>query len=673
MSAELSARSVSETDKVDKVRALQRVLYRSAKQDPARRFHALYDKVARSDILWRAWVEVANNQGAPGVDGVTIASIDDGGVVGVGVFLDGLADELRDKTYRPRPLRRVHIPKPGQPGVTRPLGIPCVADRVVMTAAKFVLEPIFEADFSRSVSGSARSVPPTRRWKRSGWRQPGSGLGARRRHQSVFRRDRPDALMGQVERRVSDGEMLKLLRCWLRAGVFEGGLVSDTETGTPQGSPISPLLANIALHVLDEAWAASGQPGDAGPLLRRLRRPLPPAGAGPKRPSVGSRWCWPDSGCGCIPTRPASCASEGEDGFDFLGFHHRKTPSKWGGRRYLSKWPSTRAMASVRAKVRERTDRRFASRDLHDVVADLNPVLRGWGDYFRYGNSNRKFAAIDSYVHWRMSKLASVKYATRGRLPVHPVQLRLAHRPRHLSAHRNSPILEHCACLTMNGVGEPCAGEPHARFDRGGREARASRPRRAVTGRLPPTLLSATRESAVVREVLGELSGILISDFYGGYDAVSCRQQKCLVHLIRDLNNELWRRPFDSELEAFVLEVRNLVVPILEAANKYGLKKRHLGKFAGSVDSFYERAITSRSYRSEPVRTYQKRLRRYRQSLFTFLEYDGIPWNNNMGERALRHLTVQRKISGSFYESLAPAYLLLLGLAQTCRFQDKSF
>ena len=114
------------------------------------------------------------------------------------------------------------------------------------------------------------------------------------------------------------------------------------------------------------------------------------------------------------------------------------------------------------------------------------------------------------------------------------------------------------------------------------------------------------------------------------------------------------------------------MVPILEAANKYGLKKRHLGKFAGSVDSFYERAITSRSYRSEPVRTYQKRLRRYRQSLFTFLEYDGIPWNNNMGERALRHLTVQRKISGSFYESLAPAYLLLLGLAQTCRFQDKS-
>jgi RNA-directed DNA polymerase len=148
MSAELSARAISETEKVDKVRALQRVLYRSAKQDPTRRFHALYDKVARSDILWRAWVEVARNQGAPGIDGVTIASIEDGGTDGVQVFLDGLAAALTDKTYRPKPLRRVHIPKPGKPGQTRPLGIPTVADRVVMSAAKIVLEPVFEADFS---------------------------------------------------------------------------------------------------------------------------------------------------------------------------------------------------------------------------------------------------------------------------------------------------------------------------------------------------------------------------------------------------------------------------------------------------------------------------------------------------------------------------------------------
>src|SRR5450755_2359077 len=143
MSAE-SARSVSRAKGVDRVRALQRVLYRCAKQDRDRRFHALYDKVARSDVLWKAWGEVRANRGAPGVDGVTI-----GDVVrsGVGDFLDELAKQLRAGTYRPRPLRRVYIPKPGRPGQLRPLGILTVAERGVMAAAKIVLGPIFEADF----------------------------------------------------------------------------------------------------------------------------------------------------------------------------------------------------------------------------------------------------------------------------------------------------------------------------------------------------------------------------------------------------------------------------------------------------------------------------------------------------------------------------------------------
>ena len=192
MSADLSARAISETEKVDKVRALQRVLYRSAKQDPTRRFHALYDKVARSDILWRAWVEVAQNQGAPGIDGVTIASIEDGGTDGVKVFLDGLAAALQDKTYRPKALRRVHIPKSGKPGQTRPLGIPTVADRVVMSAAKIVLEPIFEADFSPAeLRVPPEAIRPPGARSDPGGGQPGSPLGARRRHQGVLRRDRP--------------------------------------------------------------------------------------------------------------------------------------------------------------------------------------------------------------------------------------------------------------------------------------------------------------------------------------------------------------------------------------------------------------------------------------------------------------------------------------------------
>jgi len=419
MSADRSARSVRHADGVDKVRALQRVLYRSAKQDPRRRFHALFDKVARSDVLWRAWVEVAKNQGAPGVDGVSITSIKDGGADGVRVFLDELAKRLTDKSYRPAPLRRVHIPKPGKAGETRPLGIPTVADRVVMTAAKLVLEPIFEAGFSPVSFGF--------RPKRSAHQALEAIRVAANRGadwvldadiKACFDEIDHDALMAQIERRVVDGEMLKLVRSWLRAGVFEGGLVSDTETGTPQGSPLSPLLANIALNVLDEAWAKAASLGtlvryaDDFVVLTISRSRAEEAKRRIEVVLVGL-------GLRLHPDKTRIVyLGEGEDGFDFLGFHHRKTPSKWGSRRYLSKWPSQRAMASVRAKVRAHTDRCFASRDLHDVVGDLNPVLRGWGTYFRYGNSNRKFAAIDSYVHWRLSKLASVKHATRSRLTV---------------------------------------------------------------------------------------------------------------------------------------------------------------------------------------------------------------------------------------------------------------
>jgi len=184
---------------------------------------------------------------------------------------------------------------------------------------------------------------------------------------------------------------------------------------------------------------------------------------------------------------------------------------------------------------------------------------------------------------------------------------------------------------------------------------------------------TATREASFIQELLHGYDGILISDFYGGYDALPCRQQKCLVHLIRDLNDDLWKNPFNMEYECFVAAFHDVLTPILEDAERFGLKARHLRKHKKAIDRFYERKIFGAPPHSEVTATYVKRFIRYRDSLFTFLDHDGIPWNNNAAERAIRQVAIQRKISGWFSAKGAPLHLRLLAIAQTCRFQGKSF
>lgn len=391
--------------------------HRWAKTDRDARFGDLFNLVSHPHYLLVAWEHVARNKGArtAGVDGVTVRAIEQRGEVGA--FLSGIAASLKDGTYRPAPVRRVLIPKPG--GKSRPLGIPTVTDRVVQQSLRMVLEPIFEADFLPVSYGfrprrrAHDAVAEIHHYATSGYRWV---LDAD--IEGCFDNIDHQILLDRVRARIKDKKTVALVRAFLKAGVLTDlGLEAAAGTGTPQGGIISPLLANIALSVLDEAimapWADGGdQSTQTARAKRRYHRlgnwrivryaddfVIMTNGSRDDAAALKEQAAQVLAGIGLRFSQAKTRITHLSEGIDFLGFRIQWRKRRGGGKWCCMTFIADKAFATIKQTIRNLTPRR-SPRPLTDVIIEVNAALRGWTYYFRHALAGRRFSFL-RYFTWR--------------------------------------------------------------------------------------------------------------------------------------------------------------------------------------------------------------------------------------------------------------------------------